>query len=87
MPIFYRHFCISSQTIIYYKGRHHFGQITNGSKKFINEKEAEYYTEKGKRAIELGDTEELKRCVHNLLLLLPSDTYDGPKNHLSGISR
>ena len=64
-----------------------FGQITNGSKKFINEKEAEYYTEKGKRAIELGDTEELKRCVHNLLLLLPSDTYDGPKNHLSGISR
>jgi molecular chaperone DnaK len=64
-----------------------FGQITNGSKKFINEKEADYYTEKGKRAIELEDTEELKRCVHNLLLLLPSDNYDGPKNHLSGISR
>ncbi len=64
-----------------------FGQITNGSKKFINEKEAEYYTEKGKRAIELSDTEELKRCVHNLLLLLPSDSYEGPKNHLSGISR
>lgn len=64
-----------------------FGQITNGSKKFINEKEAEYYTEKGKRAIELSDTEELKRCVHNLLLLLPSDSYGGPKNHLSGISR
>jgi hypothetical protein len=64
-----------------------FRQITNGQKKFINAKEAEYYTEKGRRAIELGDVEELKRCVHNLLLLLPSDEQETMRNNLSGITR
>ena len=34
---------------------HQFQQLTDGSKKFINEKEASYYTAKGRRAIELGD--------------------------------
>ncbi len=64
-----------------------FRQITDGNKKFINEKEASYYTEKGKRAIELGDVDELKRCVHNLLLLLPSDEQQTMQNNLSGITR
>lgn len=62
-------------------------QLTDGSKKFINEKEAGYYTEKGRRAIELGDVDELKRCVHNLLLLLPSDEQEAIRNNLSGITR
>lgn len=62
-------------------------QLTDGSKKFINEKEAGYYTEKGRRAIELGDVDELKRCVHNLLLLLPSDEQETIRNNLSGITR
>jgi len=64
-----------------------FHQLTDGSKKFIDEKEASYYTEKGKRAIELGDIDELKRCVHNLLLLLPSDEQETMRNNLSGITR
>lgn len=64
-----------------------FRQLTDGSKNFINEKEADYYTEKGRRAIELGDVDELKRCVHNLLLLLPSDEQETIRNNLSGITR
>lgn len=63
-----------------------FKKITEGNSNFINEKEAEYYTEKGKRAIELGDIDEIKRCVHNLLLLLPSDDQKTIKNNLSGIT-
>jgi len=64
-----------------------FQQITSSNKKFINEKEASYYTEKGRRSIELGDVDELKRCVHNLLLLLPSDEQQTMRNNLSGITR
>lgn len=63
-----------------------FKKITEGNSNFINEKEAEYYIEKGKRAIELGDIDEIKRCVHNLLLLLPSDDQKTIKNNLSGIT-
>jgi len=61
--------------------------IVDSNKKFINEKEAGYYTEKGRRAIELGDVDELKRCVHQLLLLLPSDEQETMRNNLSGITR
>jgi len=65
---------------------YHFHQLIDGNKKFINEKEATYYAEKGKRAIELGDVEELKRCVHNLLLLLPFEEQETMRNNLSGIT-
>ncbi len=64
-----------------------FRRLTDGNNKFINEKEAGYYTEKGRRAIELGDVDELKRCVHNLSLLLPSDEQETMRNNLSGITR
>ena len=66
---------------------HQFKKLTSGTTIFINEKEAKYYIEKGKRAIELGDVDEIKRCVHNLLLLLPSDAQETIKNNLSGITR
>lgn len=66
---------------------HQFNKITSGKTNFINEKEAKYYIEKGKRAIELGDVDEIKRCVHNLLLLLPSDAQETIKDNLSGITR
>ncbi|MBP7804672.1 MAG: Hsp70 family protein [Candidatus Pacebacteria bacterium] len=62
-------------------------KLTDGSKTFINEKEAGYYVEKGRRAIEMGDVDELKRCVHNLQLLLPSGEQDAMKSNLSGITR
>ena len=65
---------------------YHFRKLTDGSKTFINEKEAGYYTEKGRRAIETGDVEELKRCVHQLTLLLPSEERESLKNNLSGIT-
>ncbi|MBP9781070.1 Hsp70 family protein [Candidatus Woesebacteria bacterium] len=64
-----------------------FRQLISSSNKWINEKEARYYTDKGLRAIELSDVEELKRCVHQLLLLLPSDAQRSLKNNLSGITR
>jgi len=66
---------------------YHFQQITQSDKNFINEKEARYYIEKGKRAIELNDMDELKRCVHNLMLLLPSDEQETIKKNLSGITQ
>ena len=64
-----------------------FRKLTDGSKTFINEKEAGYYIEKGRRSIEMGDVDELKRCVHNLQLLLPSGEQDAMKSNLSGITR
>ena len=66
---------------------HQFNKLIAGNPTFINEKEAKYYIEKGKRAIQLGDTDEIKRCVHNLLLLLPSDVQETIKDNLSGITR
>lgn len=66
---------------------YHFRRLIDGGNKFINEKEAAYYTEKGRRAIELGDVEELKRCCHQLMLLLPSEEQESMKNNLSGITR
>ncbi len=63
-----------------------FQKITQGDKRFINEKEAQYYTEKGKRAVELNDIDELKRCIHNLQLLLPSEVQADFKSNLSGIT-
>jgi molecular chaperone DnaK len=64
-----------------------FQKIVSENHNFINEKEARYYTEKGRRAVELGDVDELKRCVHNLMLLLPSEEQEAIKKNLSGITR
>lgn len=64
-----------------------FKKLTADNTIFINEKEAEYYIGKGKKAIELGDIDEIKRCVRNLLLLLPSETQEEIKDNLSGITR
>ncbi len=63
---------------------HHFKQIVDNGN-FINEKEAQYYTSKGVRAIETGDVDELKRCVRQLSLLLSEEDQD--KINLSGITR
>lgn len=66
---------------------YHFQKIVSGNHNFINEKEARYYMEKGRRAIEIGDVEELKRCVHNLMLLLPFDEQEEIRSNISGITR
>jgi molecular chaperone DnaK len=52
---------------------------------FINEKEAQYYINKGMRAIETEDIDELKRCTQQLYLLLPIE--EQKKIKLSGITR
>lgn len=67
--------------------REMFRELAYSNKEFINEQEADYYKEKGKRAIELDDMDELKRCTHNLMLLLPSNEQATMKNNLSGITR
>jgi len=64
----------------------YFQKIVSENHNFINEKEANYYTEKGHRAIELNDMEVLKHCVRELILLLPSDVQETIKNNLSGIT-
>jgi len=62
----------------------HFKEIVNNGD-FINDKEAQYYTSKGVRAIETGDIDELKRCTRQLSLLLSVE--DQKKMKLSGITR
>ena len=48
-------------------------------------KEAKYYIDKGEKAIQSGDVDELKRCTRQLNLLLPQEEQN--KTKLSGISR
>ncbi len=64
-----------------------FDKLISENHNFTNEKEANYYIQKGRRAVELEDVDELKRCVHNLLLLLPSEEQEVIKKNLSGITR
>lgn len=65
----------------------YFNRIQNDGTNFINEKESEYFIQKGKRAIELNDFEELKRCINNLMLLMPPKDRDGINGNISGITR
>ena len=64
-----------------------FQKLVSENHSFINEKEARYYIEKGHRSVELGDVDELKRCVHNLMLLLPSEEREAVRKNISGITR
>lgn len=63
-----------------------FEKIVSENKEFISHKEAEYYINKGRRAIEMEDTEELKRCVRGLMLLLPPAEQAKLQNTMSGIT-
>ena len=71
----------NSQTWNYY-----FDQLVTGNHKFINEKEAQYYFDKGRRSIENNDEEELKHCVQSLWSLLPKEEQAEAKKSLSGIT-
>lgn len=55
---------------------YHFRKLTEEGSKFTNEREAAYFTEKGKRAIDVGDVEELKRCCRGLINLLPFERLE-----------
>jgi molecular chaperone DnaK len=50
---------------------YHFNKLIQGDHQWISEKEAQYYLQKGQRAIEGGQMDELQRCVRSLWLLLP----------------
>jgi molecular chaperone DnaK len=66
---------------------HSFNQLIKEDHEWISEKEASYYLQKGQRAIETGDTDELQRCVRSLWLLLPvSEQADAKKSGMSGIT-
>jgi molecular chaperone DnaK len=66
---------------------HHFRKLTDGSTKFLNEREAGYFTEKGLKAIETENLEELKRCCRGLMNLVPIDQQERIKTNVSGITR
>ena len=53
---------------------------------FINNKEAQYYIEKGKRAIEIRDRNELEQCTRRLMQLIPSEEQENIKKKLPGIT-
>lgn len=65
---------------------HMFNKITDGTHTFTNEEEARYYIDKGKRAINTADDDELKRCVQNLLELMPSEEQATVTSKMSGIT-
>lgn len=63
-----------------------FEKLTNGEYQFTKQTDAQYYIDKGKRAINIGDVEELKRCVVNLIGLLPAEQQKEINSSLSGIT-
>ncbi|NQU83548.1 MAG: Hsp70 family protein, partial [Parcubacteria group bacterium] len=72
----------NSQTWHYY-----FQQLRSENHNFSNEKESQYYFDKGQKAIESGNEEELKRCVQSLWSLLPKEEQVKAKKNLSGITK
>ena len=66
---------------------HKLEQLASGQYNFTDKIEADYFIKKGRRAIELGDLDELKRCVRNLLLLLPVEEQAATAAALSGITK
>ena len=64
-----------------------FNKIKETNHAWISPKEAEYYMQKGQRAMEMGDAEELKKSVHNLMLLLPPSEQQIIQSNMSGITK
>lgn len=64
-----------------------FDHILEKEHKWTSESEATYYIQKGKRAIEINDLEQLKKSVRNLLLLLPPNEKKLIAGTMSGITK
>ncbi len=58
----------------------HFNKLVQADHQWISEKEAQYYLQKGQRAVEAGDSDELQRCVRSLWLLLPISEQSQAQN-------
>lgn len=63
-----------------------FEKLTTSGYEFTNQTDAQYYIDKGKKSISMGDIEELKRCVVSLIDLLPADQQKEVSASLSGIT-
>jgi len=66
---------------------YHYQELSSGKYKFTNNQEAQYYLDRGRKAIDLNDTEELKRCCLNLFKLLPAADKEKIDSKLSGITK
>lgn len=64
-----------------------FNKLIQEDHQWISEKEAQYYLQKGQRAIEAGDTDEVQRCVRSLLMLLPVSEQNAVQSGISGITK
>ena len=52
-----------------------------------NQTDANYFIQKGDKAVDENDIEELKRCVRSLLDLLPKETQDEINSSMAGITK
>lgn len=66
---------------------HMLNQIKDKRNELTNQTDANYFIDKADRAIDDEDVDELKRCVRNLLDLLPKETQDGITSSMSGITK
>jgi molecular chaperone DnaK len=62
-------------------------EIKSNQANLTNQTDGEYYISKADAAVESGDIDELKRCVRNLLDLLPAAQKEAIENNMSGITR
>lgn len=62
-------------------------QIKSKRNELLNQTDADYFINKAEKAINDGDVDELKRCVRNLLELLPEDTQEEISSGMSGITK
>lgn len=62
-------------------------QIKEKRSELLNATDADYFISKADEAVENGDIEELKRCVRNLLDLLPKNTQEEISASTSGITK
>jgi molecular chaperone DnaK len=66
---------------------YHYQDLSSGKYKFTNDQEAQYYLKKGREAIDGNDTNELKRCVRELINLLPEEDKAKINSKISGITK
>ena len=64
-----------------------FEKVVAEGREWISATEADYYIQKGKRAIEVGDVGELKRSYNSLMLLLPPSVQQRIQGSVSGITK
>jgi molecular chaperone DnaK len=62
-------------------------EIKSNKSKLSNQTDGEYYIGKAETAIEQNDFEELKRCVRNLLNMLPAEEQEAISGSMAGITK